>query len=224
MLSIRFALWIGRLAQVCKLPLRLSGHLRTPWISQASSPLVPFVTEGSFSVDASNSRLLPLELSRLATPQPFRRPHNTTSMRLSRCCPTACSGLQATPDFFRRNQRPLVATPGSQTPFDFSPASSSFSRRVPTIRFSSRLRSGAGPYRDFRSAPDGLLKFAGYLSAITEWVTATRSLLRSASYAGSDGLSRTWCGVYNKFRICSRTPPGTLRPDRQQFRQWTAPP
>jgi hypothetical protein len=41
---------MGRLAQVCKLPLRVSGLLRTPWIPQASSFLVHSVTGVFFVV------------------------------------------------------------------------------------------------------------------------------------------------------------------------------
>lgn len=77
------------------------GSSQNPLEPQASSFLVPSVTEGFFWLIASNSRFLPLELSRLTTPQPLRRPHNSAPMRSSRCCPTAFSSQYATSRTFR---------------------------------------------------------------------------------------------------------------------------
>lgn len=191
---------MGRLAQVCKLPLSLSGALRTPWIPQASSFLVAFVAEGFFGLIASNSRFLPLELSRLTTPQPLRRPHNTTPLRLSRCCPTASWVCTLPLTSSGEISAPWLPNQAPRLPLIFLRSPRLFPERFPTIRFSSRLRSGAGPYRDLRSAPDGLLKCAGYLcllrseaappeSPISHYeqfgfgLSAAFPLLRFASYA-----------------------------------------
>jgi hypothetical protein len=93
---------------------------------------------------------------RLTAPQPLRRPHNTTLVRLSRRCPTTCLGLHATPDSFRLSQRPLAATipaPGSHRPSVFPSVFSPFRNILEcpfrTSRFSSRLRRGLGPWTGF---------------------------------------------------------------------------
>lgn len=176
LLSIHYALWTGRLAEVCKLPLTRSGRISAPWSPSSCTrilrPSKLLVTETSFDHDvvlALSAFASRYEHFSLTAPSPRRRPHNTTLFALKSTLSDCVLGMHATPDRFRLDQNLLVAKPGSRFQATllsvfFSSATSPLHHTSRcdslTSRFSSRFRRATGPttilFVSSRTAHSGL--------------------------------------------------------------------